>query len=382
MRGESHGGLLVCGGAVVDCIVRPFDSKQHGASRTSMPGEARISHGGVGRNLAEVSLRLGCSVHLLSAVGNDEPGRQLLNHSKQLGILTEDLAVIENMRTATYTALLDGTGELVGAVADMAILDNIQPKVLQRRCSSLEGIKLVLCEANLSSEALKAALLAAGHKTVWFDPVSVAKAPRGAQSIPWHLAAPNWDELLAMLNRPNRSLEWQDEVNEVTPSLPNLMMDAVADALVPGFGFADNLLLTLGPRGCVLAGRNPTDADQTSAPCILQTLDLDIAGLVELDTKPPKLSIQLSEQNHLGYRLRWYRLLHPLEHVRDVTGAGDALLAGAAAAFVAGWELVDSIFLGLVCAHLTLFVDGSVVKELQPEILPKLAQQLKPQSRL
>ena len=150
MRGESHGGLLVCGGAVVDCIVRPFDSKQHGASRTSMPGEARISHGGVGRNLAEVSLRLGCSVHLLSAVGNDEPGRQLLNHSKQLGILTEDLAVIENMRTATYTALLDGTGELVGAVADMAILDNIQPKVLQRRCSSLEGIKLVLCEANLS----------------------------------------------------------------------------------------------------------------------------------------------------------------------------------------------------------------------------------------
>lgn len=236
--------------------------------------------------------------------------------------------------------------------------------------------------ASKGSEALKAALLAAGRKTVWFDPVSVAKAPRGAQSIPWHLAAPNWDELLAMLNRPNRSLEWQDEVNEVTPSLPNLMMDAVADALVPGFGFADNLLLTLGPRGCVLAGRNPTDADQTSAPCILQTLDLDIAGLVELDTKPPKLSIQLSEQNHLGYRLRWYRLLHPLEHVRDVTGAGDALLAGAAAAFVAGWELVDSVFLGLVCAHLTLFVDGSVVKELQPEILPKLAQQLKPQSRL
>ncbi len=228
------------------------------------------------------------------------------------------------------------------------------------------------------SEALKAALLAAGHTTVWFDPVSVAKAPRGVQSIPWHLAAPNWDELLAMLNRPNRSLEWQDE----TPSLPNVMMDAVADALVPGFGFAENLLLTLGPRGCVLAGRNPTDADQTSAPRILQKVDLDIAGLVELDPKPPKLSIQLSEQNHSGYRLRWYRLLHPLEQVRDVTGAGDALLAGAAAAFVAGWELVDSVFLGLVCAHLTLFVDGSVVKELQPEILPKLAQQLKPQSRL
>ena len=85
--GSGPVGLLVCGGAVVDCIVRPFDSQQHGASRTSMPGEARISHGGVGRNLAEVSLRLGCAVHLLSAVGGDEPGRQLLSHCRQLGSL-------------------------------------------------------------------------------------------------------------------------------------------------------------------------------------------------------------------------------------------------------------------------------------------------------
>ena len=37
----------------------------------------------------------------------------------------------------------------------------------------------------------------------------------------------------------------------------------------------------------------------------------------------------------------WYRLLRPLSAVRDVTGAGDALLAGAASAFVAGWPLED-----------------------------------------
>ena len=148
--GSGPVSLLVCGGAVVDCIVRPFDSQQHGASRTSMPGEARISHGGVGRNLAEVALRLGCAVHLLSAVGGDEPGRQLLSHCRQLGILVEDVAVLDTFRTATYTALLDGTGELVGAVADMAILDNIQPEILRHRCGSLDGIKLVLCEANLS----------------------------------------------------------------------------------------------------------------------------------------------------------------------------------------------------------------------------------------
>lgn len=384
--GSGPVSLLVCGGAVVDCIVRPFDSQQHGASRTSMPGEARISHGGVGRNLAEVSLRLGCAVHLLSAVGGDEPGRQLLSHCRQLGILVEDVAVLDTFRTATYTALLDGTGELVGAVADMAILDNIQPEILRHRCGSLDGIKLVLCEANLSSEALKAALQAAsGNKTcMWFDPVSVAKAPRGVQSIPWHLAAPNWDELLAMLGwRSQGSIEWSEapEAPEA-PALPPAVIEAVAEALVPGFGFAKNLLLTLGPKGCVLATQTDADAMSTKfgKPRILQKVELDVAELLQLqDDKPiqqlPGLSVEVSEQNHSDCTLRWYRL-KPLDHVRDVTGAGDALLAGTAAAFVEGWTLPDSIFLGLICAHATLFVDGSIAQDLGPNILPKLAQLL------
>ncbi|CAE7227807.1 unnamed protein product, partial [Symbiodinium pilosum] len=59
---------------------------------------------------------------------------------------------------ATYTALLDGKGELVGAVADMGILDAISAESVSRRCGNLAGTGLVLCEANLSSSALEAAL--------------------------------------------------------------------------------------------------------------------------------------------------------------------------------------------------------------------------------
>ncbi|CAE7506681.1 psuK [Symbiodinium sp. CCMP2592] len=110
-------GLLVCGGAVMDHVVRPFDSKQHGASFTSMPGEARVSPGGVGRNIAEVASRLGSPVALLGAVGDDAPGRALLHGCGERGIDVQALEVLEDSRTATYTALLDGKGELVGAVA-------------------------------------------------------------------------------------------------------------------------------------------------------------------------------------------------------------------------------------------------------------------------
>lgn len=219
---------------------------------------------------------------------------------------------------------------------------------------------------------------------MWFDPVSVAKAPRGVQSIPWHLAAPNWDELLAMLGwRSQDSIEWSEapEAPEA-PALPPAVIEAVAEALVPGFGFAKNLLLTLGPKGCVLATQTDADAMSTKfgKPRILQKVELDVAELLQLqDDKPiqqlPGLSVEVSEQNHSDCTLRWYRL-KPLDHVRDVTGAGDALLAGTAAAFVEGWTLPDSIFLGLICAHATLFVDGSIAQDLGPNILPKLAQLL------
>ena len=370
---------MVCGGAVVDCIVRPFDSQQRGASRTSMPGEALVSLGGVGRNMAEVSLRFGCPVRFLSAIGADEPGRQLLSHCQQLGMRVEDVTMLQGSRTATYTALLDGSGELVGAVADMAILDDIQPEVLVRACSSMEGITLVLCEANLNAEALKAALTTChrNQTPVWFDPVSVAKAVRGVSSIPWQLAAPNWDELLAMLGQPARPLQWPNE------GLPAELIRAVAEALVPGFGFAEKLLVSLGAHGCVLAAQSPTDSTQSSK--ILRKVEIDVASLVEGGKALPALPsliVQLEEQRETGCKLWWYRLMRPLQHVQDVTGAGDALLAGTASAFVAGWDLQDAIFLGLVAAHLTLFVAGSISHQIQPELLQRLQQQLCIQSRL
>lgn len=347
------GSVLVCGGAVLDCIVRPFDQKQVGASRTSMPGEAKLSQGGVGRNLAEVSSRLGCRVHFLSAVAADEPGRQLLNHCRQLGIQVEDVAVLEEPnRTASYTALLDGTGELVGAVADMAILDAIQPELLTQRCRSLEGVALVLCEANLSREALTAALKAC-QGPVWFDPVSTAKAPRGVQSLPWQLAAPNWDELLAMLGRSPQPLEWQDDA-----TLPAEVLEALSEALVPGFGLAERVLLSLGPHGCILA------------PAMAHVQGLDA---VEVSSEAPKLNVEVQMLEFKGAhgtsQLLWYRVARQ-QQVRDVTGCGDALLAATAAGYAQGWALEEAVLLGLAAAHATLFVDG--ICRLGPELLQKV----------
>lgn len=370
-------GLLVCGGAVMDHVVRPFDSKQHGASLTSMPGEARVSPGGVGRNIAEVAARLGSSVALLGAVGDDAAGRALLHGCGERGIDVQALEVLKDSRTATYTALLDGKGELVGAVADMAILDAISAESVSRRCDDLAGTSLVLCEANLSPATLEAALQSCRRqqKPAWFDPVSVAKAPRGCLSPRWDLAAPNCDELLAMLGKPpGVMLDWEE-------GLPSALRAAIVEALSTDSGFADRLLLSLGPRGCVLASRADVATSSSSNQREhLRDLSLDVAAMLTSDDarKLPLLHLQLQEPLHeSGCELLWYRLLKPADTVRDVTGAGDALLAGSAAAFVAGWPLEEAIVAGMVAAHATLFVDGSVSPQLHPKLLPTLQSLLR-----
>eukprot|EP00933_Yihiella_yeosuensis_P010978 TRINITY_DN11790_c0_g1_i1.p1 TRINITY_DN11790_c0_g1~~TRINITY_DN11790_c0_g1_i1.p1 ORF type:complete len:397 (+),score=85.56 TRINITY_DN11790_c0_g1_i1:79-1269(+) len=375
------GTMLVCGGAVVDCIVRPFDASQCGASRTSMPGEARISLGGVGRNIAEVSSRLGCKVALISAVGNDEPGRQLLNSCRSLGIGFDGVAQITSERSASYTALLDGGGELVGAVADMAIFDKIGPDVITGGvqpyfAKGSQNVRLLICDANLGTPALEAALRSAVAAGVpaWFEPVSIAKSVRGRLPIPWYLATPNWEELQALLGHEAKPLPKPLAPDQLHPEIYQMLDEALC-ASAP---LAQNLFLSLGPLGCVLASKPEADSSAKNPSGF--RLEIDVAGLVAASSPAtvssalPPLAVEMKVINSgsASSCLLWYRLLKPLEKVRDVTGAGDALLAGTASAFAAGWQLDEAVLAGLLAAHLTLFADGAVAPTLSPTLLQKL----------
>lgn len=346
--------VVICGGAVMDCIVRPSDIAQRGASRTSMPGSACVSLGGVGRNIAEVLTRLGCPVSLLSAIGDDEPGRQISAACQSHGIGVAALSEITGKRTATFTALLDGGGDLVGAVADMDIFDEMTPEFVERASAGLRTAELVVCDANLPAASLERALSIASGSSVpaWFEPVSVAKAPKGCCHSPWHLTSPNWDELLAMLGRPPAPLPEQ-----TGGGLPSEVVGALAEA-VSG-GLAEHILLTMGSSGAVLASSEKGHVlSEAPSHC---TLDVDkmfsTSGLTAIGAPAFQVSVERSTSN--GLQLLWYRP-QPLEQVRDTTGAGDSLLAGSACAFAAGWPLEKAVLAGMFCAHVTLFVDGAV----------------------
>jgi sugar/nucleoside kinase (ribokinase family) len=244
--------VVVLGGAVVDILARP-EQGQDLITATSNPGICTESDGGVGRNIAEALGRLGSRPLMHSAVGNDSRGRALKSQLEHDWGVMDGVAVVEDANTATYLALLDGSGDLHTAVADMAVLSQIRPPPV----NVIREAKLLVMDANPPLQVLQEAALAAaehGVKVV-LDPTSVPKA-RGVAHDKKLLscisyAFPNVDELLAMVNVLSDDCNIQsssllvDKLKTIRTSAPILLSRMHPDEA--------HLIVTMGQEGVFLA---------------------------------------------------------------------------------------------------------------------------------
>ncbi|WP_242497349.1 carbohydrate kinase family protein [Nocardioides oleivorans] len=187
--------VVVVGGTNMDVVARTTAPL---VPATSNPGRTRISPGGVGRNIAACLGLLGVPVRLVSAVGDDAFGDEALRVTAACGA---DVSAVRRApgRTGTYTAVLDERGELVSAVSDMAIIDELELDTLH-----LDDAALVVVDGNLSRGQVEKVLAAAAgaEVPVAFEPVSVAKAGRLHDLVRGlFLVTPNSDEVSALTGR-------------------------------------------------------------------------------------------------------------------------------------------------------------------------------------
>lgn len=188
--------VVVVGGTNMDVVARTSAPL---VPATSNPGHTRISPGGVGRNIAACLGLLGAPVRLVSAVGDDAFGDEALRVTAACGA---DVGAVRRVpgATGTYTALLDDRGELVAAVSDMAIVDDLELDTVH-----LSDAALVVVDGNLAHDqaARVVASAAAAGVPVAFEPVSVAKAARLADLVrDLLLVTPNADEVAALTGLP------------------------------------------------------------------------------------------------------------------------------------------------------------------------------------
>ncbi|RYP88363.1 carbohydrate kinase [Nocardioides guangzhouensis] len=304
---EAKALVVVVGGANVDVKAR---SSVRAVARTSNPGSARLSSGGVGRNIAENLARLGIATHLVSAVGNDPLGDQLVRSTAEAGVGVEHVARLDRP-TGSYTAVLDADGELLVAVADMAAVDAIDESHVQAAGDLLSRADLVVLDGNLAPETMAAAARAAGDRPLVLDPVSVPKAERcrallgGRQ--PWHLVTPDHLELAALTGLPTTY------ERQVATACARLHEQGVTWVWVRE-----------GERGSLLSGPD---------------------GATHLPAIPTR--------------------------VVDVTGAGDAMLAAWCHGVLTGRSPLEAARLGHAAAALTIASDDTVRTDLTPALLEK-----------
>jgi pseudouridine kinase len=144
--------VLVIGAACLDIVGRPVEMLE---LETSTPAKVRPSFGGVARNVAENLAHLGEKVRLITAVGRDQFGWQLLEHAASAGVDIDSCLASDKRATASYLAVLTETGALNFALDDMRVLAAITPEYIREHAQLFKESSLVFVDANLSPATLR-----------------------------------------------------------------------------------------------------------------------------------------------------------------------------------------------------------------------------------
>ena len=169
---NKHKYVAVIGGANMDICAA---SNHELCTGTSNPGHITTSLGGVGRNIAENLALLGADCRLVSVVGADLYGDQIISQGKAVGINMDHVSILKHASTSTYVSILDHDGEMNIAVSDMSIVDDIDIKSHQ---SMIEQAAFVIADTNLSDDTLSSLMEVLNDQHLIVDTVSISKAPR------------------------------------------------------------------------------------------------------------------------------------------------------------------------------------------------------------
>ncbi|MBU3144152.1 PfkB family carbohydrate kinase [Clostridium sp. CF012] len=160
--------------------------------KDSNPGEVKISFGGVGRNIGENLVKLGIETKLISAVGDDVYGRKILEESRKINLNMEDTLVLSEHATSTYLSILDGTGDMMVAIAYMDIIDKVSVDFIKNKKNTIENSKLCIIDTNIPEETIEYILTNYREVDFFLDTVSTTKAKKVKDFIGcFHTIKPN-----------------------------------------------------------------------------------------------------------------------------------------------------------------------------------------------
>ncbi|KAF8063071.1 ARL6 [Scenedesmus sp. PABB004] len=345
-RGSSVPGLVrrACGGRAGALTAQQRGARLAGgaarrAGADGAPPPARqVTHipGGVGRNIAEAAhhLLVGAPlpqqhgqaqrppVLLVSVIGHDAAGDALMAHLRHQGMATSGVAQVRGVSTPCVAAVLDRHGEVAASVADVAAPRLLTPGLVACYGPELRGARLVVLDGNLAPDTLAAAAKLASESAVpvLFEPVSV---PKAAACVPvlrrLSYITPNGAELLAIADAAAGTPP-QRAQHPALPDEPQQLLAALAPAAA--------VVLRTGLRHIVL------------------TMGHHGAALLWLEPLRGAAGRQALAARHVPAA--------PARAVVSLSGAGDTLTGGFAAALARGAAPAEALALGVAAARLAV----------------------------
>jgi pseudouridine kinase len=143
--------IACIGGVNIDRKLQTIDPLQYA---TSNPATTTRTYGGVARNIAENLGRLGLLPVLITAVGDDQEGEEVLRHCVACNVDVGSVLRLRGHSTGTYTAILDSTGEMITALADMRICEQFSVSDLQSRWLLIASSSMIVVDTNLPVETM------------------------------------------------------------------------------------------------------------------------------------------------------------------------------------------------------------------------------------
>jgi pseudouridine kinase len=133
---------------------RTLQLLEPGVPGSSNPVVSRPTRGGVARNVAENLARLSVSSRLISIVGDDEAGRCILQDTARNGVDTGLVQKSLSESTGSCTRVMQPDGELFASFADMEICKLMDRGFIQNRWLQIANATLVFADTNLPAESL------------------------------------------------------------------------------------------------------------------------------------------------------------------------------------------------------------------------------------
>ncbi len=297
---------IVCiGAANIDRKVKLCNPVQY---QTSNPAETSFSSGGVARNVAENLARLQCSVDLITLFGEDQERDQLCKFLRKLRIDYQLSRTLPQQRTGNYTCVNNPNGEMVLATADMAIYDHFSLSWLAELWPQIATAEWIFLDANLPAESLQWLIQKAAQDQVMLcvDPVSAPKAIKLPEQL--------------------------DGVEIIFPDIREA--EALSGVSWQGIASCQEIWKRLLERGLKKI-----------------VISLGSAGVFAATTTECEV------------------LPAPAVHVKDVTGAGDSLVAGVIWGLRQNLSFFEACEMGICNASLTIQTEENVFSELTSERL-------------